>query len=190
MPHDNLKPAADDLIRTLLEAWDWDVKPELAWIEPTVENIEWMLGAGEYTDALEEIGGLKGTLDDLTTASVVAARQAGFSWSEIGDALGVSLQSAWEKYRRLADVTSELQLDAIKDAERHALISRQMADWLLGNPDLADDGRKFLQKAARSEERVARVMRATARRDSQGEAPNSDKTRAGRPSGTTKKETK
>lgn len=33
-----------------------------------------------------------------TTAQVIRAKDAGATWDEIGDALGVSKQSAWERY--------------------------------------------------------------------------------------------
>lgn len=37
-------------------------------------------------------------LDKLTRESVKRAREAGHSWTQIGQALGVSKQAAWERY--------------------------------------------------------------------------------------------
>ncbi len=37
-------------------------------------------------------------LDKLTRESVQRARAAGHSWTEIGQALGVSKQAAWERF--------------------------------------------------------------------------------------------
>lgn len=35
--------------------------------------------------------------------TIVAAREAGVTWQEIGDAIGCSKQAAWEKYRPQLD---------------------------------------------------------------------------------------
>lgn len=37
-------------------------------------------------------------LDKLTRESVQRARTAGHSWTQIGEALGVTKQTAWERY--------------------------------------------------------------------------------------------
>jgi len=45
-------------------------------------------------------------IDRVRRAQVIAARSAGATWQEVGDALGVSRQSAWESFT--ADARSAL----------------------------------------------------------------------------------
>ena len=47
-------------------------------------------------DALRELARSEAELDELRHQQVAAARDAGASCEEIGDALGMSRQSAWE----------------------------------------------------------------------------------------------
>jgi hypothetical protein len=54
-------------------------------------------------DALSDISLLRALLDQAETVAVPAARRAGRSWAEIADRLGVTRQSAWERWRALAD---------------------------------------------------------------------------------------
>ena len=42
--------------------------------------------------------GASGAIDKLIRQTVADARQSGCSWSEIGQALGISKQSAWERF--------------------------------------------------------------------------------------------
>lgn len=53
------------------------------------------------TSELRTLASLAKTAEETvqaTTAQVIRAKQAGATWDEIGDALGVSKQSAWERY--------------------------------------------------------------------------------------------
>jgi hypothetical protein len=60
------------------------------------------LGAGEAAlRALEDIGSLRRLLDQTELAAVRAARSDGKSWAEIATMLGVTRQSAWERWRDL-----------------------------------------------------------------------------------------
>lgn len=55
-------------------------------------------------DLLAELSYLSSLIsgrEDDRDAKVGAARAAGASWAEIGKALGISKQSAWERYRHL-----------------------------------------------------------------------------------------
>jgi len=54
----------------------------------------------EPLDALREVSRSEAELDDLRWNQIAAARDAGASWAAIGDALGVSRQSAWEYFTR------------------------------------------------------------------------------------------
>jgi len=58
----------------------------------------------EPLDALRQVARSEVELDELRWAQIAAARDAGASWADIGEALGVSRQSAWEYFtRRLRD---------------------------------------------------------------------------------------
>lgn len=49
-------------------------------------------------DALRVLARTEAELDELRRQQVAAARSAGASWEQVGEALGVSRQSAWEYY--------------------------------------------------------------------------------------------
>ena len=52
----------------------------------------------EPLHGLREACRLSTALDKLTRESVQRAREAGHSWTQIGEALGVTKQTAWERY--------------------------------------------------------------------------------------------
>lgn len=52
----------------------------------------------EPLDGLREACRVSIALDKLTRESVQRAREAGHSWTQIGEALGVTKQTAWERY--------------------------------------------------------------------------------------------
>jgi hypothetical protein len=54
----------------------------------------------EPLDGLREARRVSAALDKLTRESVARAREAGHSWTQIGEALGVTKQTAWERYGR------------------------------------------------------------------------------------------
>ncbi len=58
--------------------------------------------ATEPLDALRELSSSEAELDELRWKQVVAARDIGASWAQIGEALGISRQSAWEYFTRRA----------------------------------------------------------------------------------------
>ena len=51
-------------------------------------------------DALRELTRTEAELDELRRKQVAAARDAGATWEQVGEALGVSRQSAWEYYTK------------------------------------------------------------------------------------------
>lgn len=74
----------------------WDRLRE--WSEaPTVTRAQSAL------DALSDLGVARRLLDEIELDAVRAARRAGRSWAEIATRLGVSRQSAWERWRELDD---------------------------------------------------------------------------------------
>lgn len=52
----------------------------------------------EPLDGLREACRVSRALDKLTRESVQRARAAGHTWTQIGEALGVTKQTAWERY--------------------------------------------------------------------------------------------
>jgi hypothetical protein len=65
---------------------------------------EWWQGeraADRALTALGDIGALRRLLDQAELAAVRVARGAGKSWAEIATQLGVTRQSAWERWREL-----------------------------------------------------------------------------------------
>ncbi len=91
-------------------------------------------------DALSDISSLRRLLDRAELAAVAAARRAGQSWAEIATRLGVTRQSAWERWRDLddaapadppeaqtlraveSDVTGELVRDALRQRRRSSTV--------------------------------------------------------------------
>jgi hypothetical protein len=55
-------------------------------------------GAGAPLERLRESAGLARAVDKLQRELVRDARGAGSTWTEIGEALGVSRQAAWERF--------------------------------------------------------------------------------------------
>jgi predicted transcriptional regulator len=66
-------------------------------------------------DALRELAQGEAELDRLRRASMTAARAAGATWEQIGEALGMTRQSAWEYFSR--DARSALARNVAKNEE-------------------------------------------------------------------------
>ncbi len=49
-------------------------------------------------DGLREARGIERALEKVLRDQVRRAREAGCSWTEVGDALGTSKQAAWERF--------------------------------------------------------------------------------------------
>ena len=60
-------------------------------------------GSFAILEDLERLKGLRTEVDDMILKAVRKARKAGFSWYDIGPAMGVSRQAAAEKYARHTD---------------------------------------------------------------------------------------
>ncbi len=58
--------------------------------------------SAEPLDALRELALSEVELDELRWNQIAAARDAGVSWAQVGEALGISRQSAWEYFTRRA----------------------------------------------------------------------------------------
>ena len=55
-------------------------------------------------NALELLASVRLDLDATIESTVVAARASGETWQSIGNALGMTRQGAWEKYRDIDPV--------------------------------------------------------------------------------------
>lgn len=66
-------------------------------------------------DALRVLARTEAELDDLRRRQVAAARVAGATWEQVGEALGMSRQSAWEYYA--ARARAELAANAAANAD-------------------------------------------------------------------------
>jgi hypothetical protein len=75
-----------------------------AWERLTRWLIEEASGDGAV-DALDDIGVVRRLLDQAELNAVRTARRHGKSWAEIATRLGVSRQSAWERWRDIDDET-------------------------------------------------------------------------------------
>jgi Homeodomain-like domain len=56
--------------------------------------------SGDPAVGLRAVGALRRLAEQVEAAQVRAARQQGWTWEQIGDALGVSRQSVHAKYRK------------------------------------------------------------------------------------------
>jgi len=57
---------------------------------------------GAPLDALRELARTEVELDELRRREVAEARRSGATWDQIGDALGMSRQAAWEYFAKRA----------------------------------------------------------------------------------------
>jgi hypothetical protein len=74
-------------------------------------------------DALSDIGVVRRMLDQAELAAVRAARLHGKSWAEIATRLGVTRQSAWERWRDLDDSPGDAST-VLADAASHLVQMR------------------------------------------------------------------
>jgi hypothetical protein len=61
------------------------------------------VGSDDPTVGLRAVGALHRLAEQVEAANVKLARDRGWSWEQIGDALGVSRQSVHAKYGRRAE---------------------------------------------------------------------------------------
>ena len=65
-----------------------------------VEDLATRLRAGDAAAGLRAVGALHRLAEQVEAASVRLAREQGWTWEQIGDALGMSRQSVHAKYGR------------------------------------------------------------------------------------------
>lgn len=67
-------------------------------------------------DQLADLHAAGRQIDAWITELVADARQAGSSWADIGAALGVTRQAAWQAYHDQADTEDTTDLSGLEDA--------------------------------------------------------------------------
>lgn len=77
--------------------------------------------------ALTDVGLVRRLLDQAEFEAVRAARQAGRSWSEIAVRLGVTRQSAWERWRDLDEPAAPVRSRALARSDPAAEITDRAA---------------------------------------------------------------
>ena len=75
-------------------------------------------------EALRELARSEPEMDRLRREKVIAARAAGATWEQVGNALGVSRQSAWEYF------TARIRADLSDNARANTQLSEQDATQL------------------------------------------------------------
>ena len=78
----------------------WHLRPPNGY--PNQEEDPTQIGLAAAA-ALKDVAFIRHLLDDMELKLVKVARARGVSWTEIATPLGVTKQSAWEKWRELDD---------------------------------------------------------------------------------------
>src|ERR1700734_4300044 len=99
---------------TLSDAWD---QARQAWRRLAASS-EWASEDDDGLAALSDIGVVRRMLDQAELAAVRTARRHGKSWAEIATHLGVTGQSAWERWRDLDD-SPGAESTVLADAASH-----------------------------------------------------------------------
>lgn len=83
-------------------------------------------GPAELLGALAALRTRQRELDELLAEAIAQARGAGLSWSEIGRALGVSKQAAWQLYNaRVTQILDGVAVRAALDEEQAMRLARE-----------------------------------------------------------------
>jgi hypothetical protein len=123
---------------------------EAAWAPDGPEQVrtkglKFSIVIGSETTPLDVIRGVTATLprvDQLLRESVAKARAQGRSWQEIAEALGVSRQSAWERFKQVDE-----------EREREDVISRVLGSLKGPGPTTDEMRRVAREEEAEIEER-------------------------------------
>lgn len=85
-------------------------------------------------DALCDVGKLRLLLDQAELVAVRAARRHGRSWAEIATQLGVTRQSAWERWRDLDDVAAAKPAEVVAPVQEIRRRSSVVVPNVVGKP--------------------------------------------------------
>lgn len=105
--------------------------------------------------ALADVGVVRRLLDQAEFEAVRTARRQGRSWSEIAIRLGVTRQSAWERWRDVDDAVAPPptgQATHLDDADADAV--RRARQLLSDSPDLPEDASVQAVRKARMQREV------------------------------------
>jgi len=94
----------------------------------TPKDTPWELGAMTVRESLEELERVRRAADDLDRQrllAVAAARRDGVSWEQIGRALRLTRQSAWERYAPLVDAVAAGWANATLTEDEALALSRE-----------------------------------------------------------------
>src|SRR6478736_10304535 len=83
--------------------------------------------------ALSDVGVVHRILDQFELMAVRTARRHGKSWAEIATRLGVTRQSAWERWRDLDNAETPAGVGSGRDAAIRATTSGAAAEWVSGD---------------------------------------------------------
>lgn len=85
-------------------------------------RVEVEVGSGEPLEQLRALRVVESQLDAWQRQAIAEARRGGASWSEIGEALGVSKQAAWASYNEdvRRTLTAARQRSGVSDEEAQA----------------------------------------------------------------------
>src|SRR5699024_6907789 len=73
-------------------------------------------GGDDALDALADVGTVRRLLDQVELVAVRTARRSGKSWAEVATRLGVTRQSAWERWRELDEPEPSAREQAVEAA--------------------------------------------------------------------------
>lgn len=117
----------------------------VAWVQRAAPGRSQTDDGDDALEALADVGFLRHLLDQAELRAVQAARRRGRSWAEIATKLGVTRQSAWERWRELDETsTAETPTTESPTAETptaepgesppplpHGPATTQVAQWAL-----------------------------------------------------------
>jgi hypothetical protein len=81
-------------------------------------------GGGRFTNWIAAAAEISVAAERLLELEVELARRYGLTWVEVADALGVSRQSAWERFRNHARWDRTRRLSRLRRARRAAMYRR------------------------------------------------------------------
>jgi hypothetical protein len=112
-------------------------------------------GAGAL-EALADVGFVRHLLDQAELVAVRTARRHGKSWAEIATKLGVTRQSAWERWRDLDEAPSPTNVSGAVDSAVEAAAAGMVAEVSVTPAEVLERTARDLRR--RSNVRVPNVL--------------------------------
>lgn len=114
----------------MTSGWEGLPDAERAW--ERLERWRPLADSEQALKALADIGVLRRLLDQMEFEAVRTSRRRGKSWAEIAIRLGVTRQSAWERWRDVDDAESPRPTEPEPEADVLSRITADAADELAG----------------------------------------------------------